>query len=169
MLTIGNPASWAYAAAVVKLVAPGPRVDKQQPAFPVRRPTVAAIKPAACSCRVTTSLIGEFRRESRRSRFSSPGIPNIYLHIMSQKKNLHHNSERIHNDKNFNLNCQVNQIDKNRLALPSTQDHNAINHVQQSAPSIPHMKLYWKTCNPKSVPKRNGPFLEKILRVFVWK
>ena len=39
----------AYAAAVVKLVAPGPSVEIHTPVFPVSLPYVAAIKPAPCS------------------------------------------------------------------------------------------------------------------------
>ena len=39
---------------------------------------MAAINPAACSCLVRMSLILERERESRKSRFSSPGIPKIY-------------------------------------------------------------------------------------------
>jgi len=35
-------------------------VDKQTPGIPVNLPMVAAIKPAACSCLVTTNLIEEF-------------------------------------------------------------------------------------------------------------
>ena len=37
-IIIGMPPSWAYAAAVTKLVAPGPRVATQTPALPVCRP-----------------------------------------------------------------------------------------------------------------------------------
>ena len=61
-----------------KFVAPGPSVARQTPAFQVSRPTVVAIKPAACSCRVRISLIFEFFSEFSRSRFSSPGMPKIY-------------------------------------------------------------------------------------------
>jgi hypothetical protein len=37
-ISIGMPPSCAYAAAVTKLVAPGPSVDRQTPVRPVRRP-----------------------------------------------------------------------------------------------------------------------------------
>src|SRR5271170_1525600 len=36
------------------------------------------MKPATCSCRVTTSLMREVRSASRRSRFSSPGTPKMH-------------------------------------------------------------------------------------------
>src|SRR5690606_32293026 len=67
--------SCAYAAAVTRLVAPGPSVLRQTPARPVRRPQVAAMKPAACSWRVRTSWMPDVRSDSSRSRFSSPGMP----------------------------------------------------------------------------------------------
>src|SRR5690606_34345249 len=51
---------------------------RQAPALPVRRPSVASMIPAACSCRVSTSSIEEVRSDSIRSRFSSPGMPNTY-------------------------------------------------------------------------------------------
>ncbi len=38
IISIGMPPSWAYAAAVTKLVAPGPSVARHTPALPVRRP-----------------------------------------------------------------------------------------------------------------------------------
>jgi hypothetical protein len=55
-----------------------PNVDKQTPALPVNRPYVAAMNPAACSCRVRISLIFDRESESSMSRFSSPGIPKMY-------------------------------------------------------------------------------------------
>src|SRR5229473_2807718 len=36
------------------------------------------MKPAACSCRVSTSLIFERRSDSRMSRFSSPGMAKMH-------------------------------------------------------------------------------------------
>src|SRR5690625_4667892 len=57
----------------MKLVAPGPSVDRQTPGLPVSRPWQAAIKPAACSCRVMISSMDDSRSASSRSRFSSPG------------------------------------------------------------------------------------------------
>src|SRR5271168_4418468 len=36
------------------------------------------MKPATCSCRVTTSLMREVRSASRKSRFSSPGAPKMH-------------------------------------------------------------------------------------------
>src|ERR1700757_471874 len=47
----------------------------QTPGRPVSRPCVAAMKAAACSCRVRTSWIFELRSDSTTSRFSSPGTP----------------------------------------------------------------------------------------------
>jgi hypothetical protein len=79
IIIIGIPPSWAKAAGVTRLVAPGPRVDMHTPGDPVRRPYVAAINPAPCSCLVMINCILEFLRELRRSRFSSPGIPKMYL------------------------------------------------------------------------------------------
>src|ERR1700679_71026 len=74
---MGIAPSWAKAAPVVKLSAPGPRVVRHTPAFPVSRPCVAAMKAAACSWRVNTNLMLEWRSASTTSRFSSPGIPKI--------------------------------------------------------------------------------------------
>jgi len=71
------PPRVAYAAEVTKLVAPGPSVARQTPGSPVRRPNVAAMKPAACSWRVATRRIFDFRRDSTKSRFSSPGMPKM--------------------------------------------------------------------------------------------
>ena len=79
IISIGIAPSSAYAAAVTRFVAPGPSVDRHTPALPVRRPHVAAMIPAACSCRVTTKRMREPRRDSRRSRFSSPGSPNMVV------------------------------------------------------------------------------------------
>ena len=47
------------------------------PGLPVSRPWVAAMKAAACSCRVRTSSIEDFLRLSTTSRFSSPGTPKM--------------------------------------------------------------------------------------------
>src|SRR3954471_3324339 len=47
------------------------------PGLPVSRPWVAAMKAAACSCRVRMSLMFDFRSDSTTSRFSSPGMPKI--------------------------------------------------------------------------------------------
>src|SRR5260370_14045685 len=65
----------AYAAPVVRFSAPGPSVERQTPGLPVRRPCVAAMNAAACSCRVRTSSIFDVRKDSTKSRFSSPGMP----------------------------------------------------------------------------------------------
>src|SRR6185312_5451647 len=59
------------------LRAPGPSVARQTPAWPVRRPCVAAMNAAACSWRVNTNSMLERRNASTTSRFSSPGTPNI--------------------------------------------------------------------------------------------
>jgi hypothetical protein len=77
IITIGMAPSSAKAAPVVRFSAPGPRVARQTPGLPVSRPCVAAIKAAACSCRVTMRLIRERRSDSTTSRFSSPGTPKI--------------------------------------------------------------------------------------------
>src|ERR1700733_467207 len=76
-MTIGIAPSNAKAAPVVKLSAPGPSVARHTPGRPVNRPCVAAMKAAACSCRVTTSLMVDRRSDSTTSRFSSPGTPKI--------------------------------------------------------------------------------------------
>src|SRR6056297_4071110 len=47
------------------------------PGFPVSRPWQAAMKPAPCSWRVTTTSMDDSRRASSRSRFSSPGTAKI--------------------------------------------------------------------------------------------
>src|SRR4051794_18903658 len=49
----------------------------QTPGLPVSRPCVAAMNAAACSWRVMTSLIEDWRRLSTTSRFSSPGTPKM--------------------------------------------------------------------------------------------
>src|SRR3954451_8924960 len=77
IITIGIAPTCAKAAAVVRLSAPGPKVVMQTPGLPVRRPYVAAMKPAACSWRVTTSSMREWRSDSTTSRFSSPGMPKM--------------------------------------------------------------------------------------------
>src|SRR6516162_3378866 len=76
-MIMGMAPRCAYAAPVARLSAPGPRVEMQTPGFPVSRPCVAAMKAAACSCRVRTSSIFELRSDSTTSRFSSPGTPKI--------------------------------------------------------------------------------------------
>ena len=38
IISIGIAPSWAYAAAVTKFVAPGPKVERQTPVFPVNLP-----------------------------------------------------------------------------------------------------------------------------------
>src|SRR5512143_2139647 len=78
MDTNGAPMSCACATPVTRFVAPGPRVEKHTPAFPVNRPYVAAMKAAVCSWRVMITLIFDVRSDSRKSRFSSPGRPNMY-------------------------------------------------------------------------------------------
>ncbi|MNL40953.1 hypothetical protein D3C87_1633340 [compost metagenome] len=60
-----------------KLRAPGPSVAMQTPGLPVRRPYVAAMKAAACSWRVKTSLMRDLRSDSTTCRFSSPGTPKM--------------------------------------------------------------------------------------------
>src|SRR6516165_5730058 len=77
IMIMGMAPRCAYAAPVARLSAPGPSVDMQTPGFPVSRPCVAAMKAAACSCRVRTSSIFELRSDSTTSRFSSPGTPKI--------------------------------------------------------------------------------------------
>lgn len=63
---------------MTKLVAPGPRVERHTPGLPVNLPIVAAIKPADCSWRVGTNLMGDLRRLSKNAKFSSPGTPKTY-------------------------------------------------------------------------------------------
>ena len=77
--TRGAPSELASATPVTRLVAPGPSVDKQTPAFPVSLPYTSAIKAAPCSCLTVINLIVEFWSAFMTSRFSSPGIPKIYL------------------------------------------------------------------------------------------
>ena len=77
IMIIGMAPRCAYAAAVEKLSAPGPSVEMHTPGRPVSRPWVAAMNPAACSCRVSTSWIFEPLSDSTTSRFSSPGTPKM--------------------------------------------------------------------------------------------
>ncbi|KJZ96208.1 hypothetical protein ClosIBUN13A_CONTIG167g02591 [Clostridium sp. IBUN13A] len=67
------------------MVAPGPRVDKHTPAFPVSLPYTSAINAAPCSCLVVINFIDESRKAFITSRFSSPGIPKIYSTPSSSK------------------------------------------------------------------------------------
>ena len=88
-IIIGMPPNCAYAAAVVKFVAPGPRVETQTPVFPVKRPYTAAINPAPCSCLVNINLILlDLLRLSRKSRFSSPGMPKTYSQPSASKHSI---------------------------------------------------------------------------------
>ena len=70
MLASANP--------VIRLVTPGPSVDKQTPALPVNLPYASAIKAAACSClhKINSIFLLCFK-EIIKSAFSSPGTPNI--------------------------------------------------------------------------------------------
>ena len=77
MATTGALSIFASASPVRRFVTPGPRVARQTPALPVRRPYASAAKAAACSCRQSTKSIGELIREIIRSAFSSPGTPKI--------------------------------------------------------------------------------------------
>src|SRR6516164_1045733 len=71
-MIMGMAPRCASAAPVARLSAPGPRVDMQTPGFPVSRPCVAAMKAAACSCRVRTSSIFELRSDSTTSTAERP-------------------------------------------------------------------------------------------------
>ena len=62
-MTIGIAPSNAKAAPVVRFSAPGPSVARQTPGRPVNRPCVAAMNAAACSWRVTMSLMLDRRSE----------------------------------------------------------------------------------------------------------
>ena len=76
--TSGARSRYASATPVSKLVAPGPRVERQTPAFPVSRPWTSAMKAAPCSCRAATNWICESTSEFKTSSVSSPGTPKIH-------------------------------------------------------------------------------------------
>ena len=75
----GARSMFASATPVTRLAAPGPRVPRQTPTSPVRRPTASAMKAAPCSCLQSTNSIGESSREIMKSAFSSPGTPKMRL------------------------------------------------------------------------------------------
>jgi hypothetical protein len=52
----------AFAMAESELVKPGPAVTKATAGWRVILPIASAMNTAACSCRVSTSVIGEFSR-----------------------------------------------------------------------------------------------------------
>src|SRR5689334_21794921 len=79
MATIGARSMFASAYPVMRLVAPGPRVDMQTPAWPVRRPHTSAMKAAPCSWWQVTNLMRLDRSASITSMFSSPGMPKMYF------------------------------------------------------------------------------------------
>src|SRR5919202_3430077 len=64
-----------------RLIAPGPRVALQTPAFPVARPYISAIKDADCSwcTKMNRMEEDEFFNASIKWIFSSPGIPKTYF------------------------------------------------------------------------------------------
>ena len=62
----------------IRLIAPGPRVARHTPAFPVSAPYVSAMNAAPRSSRVVTNRIDESTSASITSRFSSPGSPKTY-------------------------------------------------------------------------------------------
>lgn len=72
---IGQRPRCACATPVIRLVAPGPRVEKQTPGLPVSRPSVAARNAATCSCRVTTTSTPAAESASVRASVCSPGTP----------------------------------------------------------------------------------------------
>ena len=74
----GAPSEFASAVPVIRLVAPGPNVEKHTPAFPVSRPYISAMNAAPCSCRTTMTRMLDFSSAFIISRFSSPGIPKTY-------------------------------------------------------------------------------------------
>ena len=79
MQTSGAPSMFASATPVMRFVAPGPSVPRQTPARPVRRPYMSAMNAAPCSWRTVMNWMGESRSASMISRFSSPGMPKMYL------------------------------------------------------------------------------------------
>ena len=81
--TRGAPSMLASAMPVTRLVAPGPKVERQTPARPVSRPQTSAMKAAPCSCRVVTNSMLLLRRASITSRFSSPGMPQTWSLLRS--------------------------------------------------------------------------------------
>src|SRR5215510_10863357 len=76
--TTGSPSVFAVARPVTRLEQPGPEVTRATPALPVMRPIPPAIKAAFCSCRQTTVLILEPKRESKTLSIFAPGMPKIY-------------------------------------------------------------------------------------------
>ena len=79
MHTTGERSMFASATPVTRFVAPGPRVPRHTPAFPVNRPQASAAKAAACSCRQSTNRMELSISEIITSAFSSPGTPKMWV------------------------------------------------------------------------------------------
>ena len=79
MAITGAPSSHAQPTPVAKLVAPGPRVERQTPGMPVRLPTAVAMKPAEVSLAVSTYAIEVFSRAFMRGRTGPLGTPKTHL------------------------------------------------------------------------------------------
>ena len=56
--TIGEPANWAWAMALIPLVTPGPAVSTASPGRRVSLPVASAANVAVCSCLTSSSRIG---------------------------------------------------------------------------------------------------------------
>src|SRR5690625_207946 len=79
MATSGALSRLASATPVNRLVAPGPKVERQTPAFPVSRPQTLAMKAAPCSWRQGTNSMDEESRAKSNASFSSPGTPKMWF------------------------------------------------------------------------------------------
>ena len=77
MATTGIESSLASAIAVIKLVAPGPELEKQTAALPVTLAIPWAIKPADCSCLTNTCFISLSSSASYIGKLAPPGMPAI--------------------------------------------------------------------------------------------
>ena len=76
--TTGSPSLLAVAIPVIRLEQPGPEVTSATPAFPVMRPTAAAIKAALASWRTGIMRIEESSSESNTLSIFAPGMPKTW-------------------------------------------------------------------------------------------
>ena len=75
----GSPSVVAVASPVTRLVTPGPEVARHTPMRPVSLPKAWAMNAAFCSCRQSTSWMGESSNAVNMLSTLAPGIPNTWV------------------------------------------------------------------------------------------
>ena len=76
---MGTESICAVRMPVMVLVAPGPEVTRTTPGRPLARAKPSAMWVAPCSCRVSTSWMGESTRASNSGIAAPPGRPKTYF------------------------------------------------------------------------------------------